>query len=111
MGVLASPVVTTVGIHVTKAFVRGTRLYQRSVITRPVLGDNTPRIMSATGGNDHAEYRLAGTCSSCSEQVPRKGNGGRRNGWPNGGLCSAGVATQSYKVLCIMPLSSARIQP
>ena len=72
MGVLASPVVITLGIHVTKTLVRGPRLYQRSVITRPVLGDNTPRIMSATGGNDHAEDRLADTCSSWMIQAPWK---------------------------------------
>lgn len=42
MSVLASPVVITLGIHVTQTLIAGSRLYQRSVITRPVLGDNTP---------------------------------------------------------------------
>lgn len=73
MVVLASSEVITLGIHVTKALPKkSSRLYQRSVITRPVLGDNTPRIMSATGGNDHAEDRLADTCSSWMIQAPPK---------------------------------------
>jgi len=43
MVVLASSEVITLGIHVTKALPKkSSRLYQRSVITRPVLGDNTP---------------------------------------------------------------------